>query len=116
MAPPARQTKSAAWALMTNNFVDEYIVLRFSMCWCWVSLYRRSAVGVKGVHGLQAPGLPFRSFRLAPDDRLPVGVENQVSAGPDLKSVPPRLVTIQKEGLADGMLVGAGFNHDAVLD
>jgi hypothetical protein len=25
IAPPARQTKSAAWALMTNNCVDEFI-------------------------------------------------------------------------------------------
>src|SRR4030095_5492979 len=46
---------------------------------------RRRAVRVKRTHRLQAPRLAFRAFRLRPDNRLPVRVEDQVAAGPDFE-------------------------------
>src|ERR1700685_1232992 len=68
------------------------------------------------MYGLQAPCLTLGPFSLAPDNRLPVRVKNQVPASPDFESISSRFITIQKEGLTDGVLVRASFNRDAVFN
>src|SRR5262245_41339788 len=48
---------------------------------CRVSRYRRRAVGVEGVDGLETPGLTLGSLGLGPRDDLVVGGEQQARAG-----------------------------------
>src|SRR5689334_4409494 len=77
---------------------------------------RRRAVGVEGLDGLEPPGLALLALFLGPDDRLPVGREDQACAGVgDLDAVAAGLPDIEEEGLLDRVLVRAGLNVDAVL-
>src|SRR3954469_17000331 len=66
---------------------------------------------MKRADRLQTPGLPFRSFRLRPHDGLPVGIEDQISAGADLETVASGLVAVEEERLPDRVLVRARFNR-----
>src|SRR5260370_34664722 len=66
------------------------------------ALDRRRAVGVEGLDRLQAPGLALLALLLGPDDRLPVGCEDQARAGVgDLGAVAAGLVDIKGEGMLD---------------
>src|SRR5216110_287165 len=65
---------------------------------------------------LQPPGLALLALLLGPDDRLPVGREDEAGAGVgDLDAVAAGLIDIQEEGLLDRVLVRAGFDVDAVF-
>src|SRR3954468_23182044 len=70
------------------------------------ALHRRRAVGVERLDRLQPPGLALLALFLGPDDRLPVGRENEAGAGVgDLDAVAAGLPDIQEEGLLDRVLV-----------
>src|SRR5262252_2436947 len=74
-------------------------------------------MGVKGLDGLQPPGLTLLALLLGPDDRLPVRRQDQPRAGVgDLDAVAAGLPDIEEEGLLDRMLVRTGFDIDAVLE
>src|SRR5690348_6374951 len=78
---------------------------------------RRGAVGVEGLDRLQPPGLALLALFLGPDDRLPVGRQDQPRAGVgDRDAVATGLPDIKEEGLLDRMLVRAGLDVDAVLE
>src|ERR1700753_1789118 len=63
---------------------------------------RRRPVGVKRLDRLQAPGLALLALLLGPDDRLPVGRQDQPRAGVgDLDAVAAGLVDIEEESLVD---------------
>src|SRR5258705_5365422 len=47
------------------------------------------------------PRLSFGAISLRPDDRLPLGVENQITAGANFKAVPARLIAVEEECLSD---------------
>ena len=71
---------------------------------------------MKGLDGLQPPGLSLLAFALAPYDRLPVGRKDQSGTGiRHLDPIAARFEDIQEESLLDGVLVRTGFNGDAVL-
>ena len=73
-------------------------------------------MGVEGLDRLQPPGLALLALFLGPDDRLPVGREDQAGAGVgDLDAVAAGLVDVEEEGLLDRVLVRAGLDVDAVL-
>src|ERR1700761_525144 len=77
---------------------------------------RRGAVGMKGLDGLEPPGLALLAFFLGPDDRLPVRRQDQPRTGVgDLDPVAAGLVDIKKERLLDRVLVRPGFDVDAVF-
>src|SRR5262245_28208625 len=81
------------------------------------SLHRRRAVGVERLDCLQPPGLALLALLLGPDDRLPVGREDEASAGVgDFDAVTAGLPDIEEEGLLDRVLVRAGLDVDAVFE
>src|SRR6185503_17873503 len=54
---------------------------------------------------------------LGPQDRLPVGRENEAGAGiGDFDAVAAGLVNVEEEGLLDRVLVRSGLNVHAVLE
>src|SRR5581483_3587178 len=143
MAPPARQTKSAECALITMA-VLLLVTIGTSELWCTASrsrplgverlsshvtrqglkaslrlsshIHRRSSVSVKRLDRLESPGLTLLALRLAPANRFPVWRENQTRARiGDLHAITAGFIHIQKECLLDGVLVGTGFDVDAVL-
>jgi len=77
---------------------------------------RRRAVGMKRLDRLQPPGLALLALFLGPDDRFPVRRQDEAGAGVgDLDAIAAGFVHIQKERLLDGVLVGTGFDVDAVF-
>src|SRR5450759_3926987 len=78
--------------------------------------YRRRAVGVERLEGLQAPGLALLALGFGPADRFPVRRQHQPRAGAgDFDAVAARLVDVKEEGLLDGVLVRPGLDEHAVL-
>src|SRR5690349_4267810 len=66
---------------------------------------------------LQSPCLALLALFLGPDDRLPVGRENEAGAGVgDLDAVAAGLIDVEEEGLLDRVLVRSGFDVDAILE
>src|SRR3954465_2873001 len=66
---------------------------------------------------LQPPRLPLLALLFGPDDRLPVGSQDQPGAGVgDFDAVAAGLPDVEEEGLLDGVLVRAGLDEDAVLE
>src|SRR6185369_3519689 len=62
------------------------------------------------------PRLALLPLFLGPDDRLPVGRQDQAGAGVgDLDTVAAGLVDIKEERLLDRVLVRAGLDMDAVF-
>ena len=77
---------------------------------------RRRAVGVERLDRLQPPGLALLAVGLGPDDRLPVGREDQSRAGiGEFDAIAGRLPDIEEERALDRVLVRSGFDMDAVL-
>ncbi len=75
----------------------------------------RSAVSVERVDGFQTPSLAGFAFLLGPDDGLPIGVENCVTAGGDFDAIAAGFVEIEKKRLTNGMFVRAGFDEGAAF-
>src|SRR5690606_41058827 len=74
-------------------------------------LHRRRAVRVEGLDRLEPPGLALLALRLGPDDRLPVGGEDQSRTGiGELDAVAGGLPHIEEERALDGLLVRPGFD------
>src|SRR6185312_8009564 len=110
MAPPHRQTKSAACALITSAVFG--MKSSFTLL-----IHRRRTVRMEGLDGLQAPGLPLSALGLGPGHGRPVGPQHQPRAGiGDFDAVARRLIDIEEEGLLDRMLVRPGLDEDAVLE
>src|SRR5215207_841084 len=66
---------------------------------------------------LQPPCLALLALFLGPDDRLPVGREDEAGAGVgDFDAVAAGLIDIEKESLLDRVLVRAGLDVDAVFE
>jgi len=79
--------------------------------------HRRRAVGMERLDRLQPPRLALLALFLGPDDRLPVGRENEAGAGVgDLDAVAAGLVDVEEERLLDRVLVRAGLDVDAVFE
>src|SRR6185369_17910288 len=77
--------------------------------------HRRRSMGVERLDRLQPPGLAFLALFLGPDDRLPVGREDQASAGvSNFDAVAAGLIDVKEKGLLDRVLVRAGLDVDAV--
>ena len=73
-------------------------------------------MGVEGLDGFQAPGLPALALGLRPGDGLPIGGKDQ--AGPSIGQFHPvssGFPDIKEKGSLNGMFVGAGFDMDAVF-
>src|SRR6476620_10299821 len=74
-------------------------------------------MGMKRLDRLQSPGLALLALFLGPDDRLPVGGQDQAGAGiGDFDAVAAGLIDIEEEGLLDRVLVWTGLDMDAVLE
>src|SRR6202161_4519967 len=81
-----------------------------------MTLNRRGTVGMEGLDGFQPPRLPLLALLLGPDDRLPVGRQNQPRSGiGDLDPVTAGFIDIEEKSLLDGVLVRAGLDVDPVL-
>src|SRR6478609_4799392 len=66
---------------------------------------------------LGSPRLALSSLRLRPDDRLPVGGEDEPRTGvADLEAIATRLVHVQEERLLDGVLVRPRLDLHAVVE
>ena len=91
MAPPARHTKSAEWALTTSAVLlvavvggeeertpEDHDAIPFHKSPRPATARPRAGraaaacLGVKALDGLKAPGLALPALRLRPGDRLPV--------------------------------------------
>src|SRR5229473_4107785 len=71
---------------------------------------------MKRLDRLQPPRLALLALFLGPDDRLPVGCEDEAGAGVgDFDAVAAGLVDVEEEGLLDRVLVRAGLDVDSVL-
>src|SRR5208282_6737475 len=83
IAPPARHTKSAEWALTTRAVRLLFIVLRIWPCAnvfiC--ALHRRRSVGMERFDRLESPRLSLLAFGFTPSNWLPVRGQNQTRAG-----------------------------------
>lgn len=72
---------------------------------------------VERVDGFEAPGLTALALGFGPDDRFPIGREDQSRPGiGELDAVTGRLPDIKKERALDGMLVRTGLDMDAILE
>jgi hypothetical protein len=66
---------------------------------------------MEGFDGLQAPGLALLAVGLGPDNRLPVGLQDQARTGiGQFDAVAGRLPDIEEEGALDRMLVRSGLD------
>ena len=73
-------------------------------------------MGMKRLDRLQPPCLALLALFFGPDDRLPVGGEDEAGAGVgDFDAVAAGLVDVEEERLLDGVLVRAGLDVEAVL-
>ena len=109
MAPPQRQTKSAAWALMTRRGLVRHLVLSLTtggVPWVWnVSMVLRPQAW---------PFLRSASVQVTVSQS---GGEDQPGAGiGELDPVAGGLPDIEEEGALDGVLVRPGLDVDAVLE
>ena len=74
----------------------------------------RRAVDVEARDSLETPGLTLRAFALRPEHGLPIGREDQISAGAHLDAVAGGLPGVEEERLLDRVLVWPRLDVDAV--
>ena len=73
-------------------------------------------MGVEGLDGFQPPGLTLLALGFRPGDGFPIGGEDKARAGiGQFHTVARRFPDIKEEGALDRVLVGAGFDVDAVF-
>ena len=70
---------------------------------------------MKSWNGWQAPRLSFLALGLIPNDRLPIGRENEVRRGWQFQNDCRRVHNVQEERLIDGVFMRAGFDEHAML-
>src|SRR5437588_8574686 len=74
-----------------------------------------SAVRMEGGDRRGPPGLSFCTIRLRPDNRLPIGIEDEVAACSNLDSGASWFMRIEKEALGNGVFAWSKCNPDAVF-
>ena len=71
---------------------------------------------MEALHRLQTPGLSLLAFFKRPHDWFVIGSQDQSgSAVRNFYAVAARFVEVEKKGLLDRVLMGTGFDMDAVL-
>ena len=74
------------------------------------------AVGVEALDVFTPHAWPLRALGLGPDDRLVLGVEDEVAAGRDLDAVAAGLEAVEEEALGDRVLGGRRLDRDVVVE
>jgi len=70
---------------------------------------------MKGGDCRSSPRLPFCTICLRPDNRLPIGIEEEVAACRNLDARACWFVRIEKEALRDRVFAWSKVNPDAVF-
>src|SRR5438128_9969085 len=73
----------------------------------------RSAVCMEGGDRRGPPGLSFCTICLRPDNRLPIGIEDEVAACSNLDAGASWLMRIEKEALGKCVFAWRNFKSDA---
>ncbi len=70
---------------------------------------------MKGGDCRSSPRLPFCTILLRPDNRLPIGIEEEVAACRNLDAGASWFVRIEKEALRDRVFAWSKVNPDSVF-
>lgn len=83
---------------------------------CWTQAFSdRRGVSEEALRHQRSPCLSFLTLRLAPRDRLVIGIEKELDVGDHLDPIAARFVDVEKAGLLNGVLGRTGLDVDSFV-